>query len=96
MHAAVNGIDNTVDFETKPTWTSFGQISERRLNLLGEQSEVSKKYKQPWRMFSTEGLALTSLSQVLEEHTVFAFEGGQFIWPGVRIGHVCKYFHFLV
>ena len=44
------------------------------------------QYKQPWNMFSSTGKRLVTLSDVLDR-VVFVFEGGQFIWPGIAIGH---------
>jgi len=42
---------------------------------------------QPWGLFTHEGLRITTdLSEAITSHLVLVFEGGQFIWPGVRTG----------
>ena len=39
---------------------------------------------QPWRMFSTSGVPLESLAA--DGGIVLAFEGGQWVWPGIAVG----------
>jgi prolyl 4-hydroxylase len=44
--------------------------------------------KQPWGAFSTVGLRADTWQDMVAHQEVFMYEGGQFIWPGVREGHV--------
>ena len=41
---------------------------------------------QPWRLFDTEGVAVRSETALAEGGLFLLFEGGQWIWPGVRPG----------
>jgi prolyl 4-hydroxylase len=48
------------------------------------------EYKQPMGFFTTDGQRLLTIDAMLEAGDVFLFEGGQFIWPGVRVGYKQK------
>ena len=65
---------------------SLRNTIERVTEMKTPIDQHSLMYKQPWAMFSTTGERLTSLESVLNR-IVFIFEGGQFVWPGIRIGH---------
>ena len=43
--------------------------------------------RQPWAFFSVDGHRLETYEAVVQQGTVFIFEGGQWIWPGVEVGH---------
>lgn len=73
-------------------WESLKQSFVENLDL---QQSVSDQ--QPWALYSTTGVRLVSEEEqepvtgqypvMLVEYGVFLlFEGGQFIWPGIRIG----------
>lgn len=51
------------------------------------EDEYEIKYKQPYALFTPEGERLESRLSSIVNRVVFLFEGGQFIWPGVKIGH---------
>ncbi|KAG7382027.1 hypothetical protein PHYPSEUDO_005388 [Phytophthora pseudosyringae] len=59
---------------------------ETLLEIEGPKDEAASKYKQPYALFTPDGKKLERLDGVVN-NVVFLFEGGQFIWPGVRIGH---------
>lgn len=59
---------------------------ETLLSIPVPQDEVAKKYKQPFGIFTPDGQRLEGLS-AMTNAVVFLFEGGQFIWPGIRVGH---------
>ncbi|KAG3247296.1 hypothetical protein PI124_g8004 [Phytophthora idaei] len=59
---------------------------EKTLDIQGPIDEVARKYKQPYAFFTPEGARLERLGDLVNQ-IVFFFEGGQFIWPGIRIGH---------
>ncbi len=73
-------------------WDSFKQSFVENLDL---QQNVSDR--QPWALYSTTGVRLVNeeeqepvagqyLTRLAEYGVLLLFEGGQFIWPGVRIG----------
>jgi hypothetical protein len=43
--------------------------------------------KQSWAMFTPDGVRLETVKEILNHPVILVMEGGQFIWPGVRIGH---------
>ena len=53
---------------------------ERRLG-------ITNRTNVPWALFSGSGEEITTVEQLLAEPVVLAYEGGRFIWPGVRVGH---------
>ncbi|KAG3175759.1 hypothetical protein PC128_g17604 [Phytophthora cactorum] len=59
---------------------------EKTLDIQGPIDEVARKYKQPYAFFTPKGARLERLGDLVNQ-IVFFFEGGQFIWPGIRIGH---------
>ncbi|RLN72315.1 hypothetical protein BBJ28_00020439 [Nothophytophthora sp. Chile5] len=65
---------------------SLKQQLEALLEIPKPQDELARKYKQPYAFFTPDGTRLEQLSE-LTNRVVFLFEGGQFIWPGIRIGH---------
>lgn len=46
--------------------------------------------RQPMGVFSEDGRRLASTREVLEAGFVLVFEGGQWVWPPVKVGHVRK------
>lgn len=50
------------------------------------RANVDRFALQPWRMFTSEGLVINSVEDALNSHLILIYEGGQFIWPGVRPG----------
>ncbi|GMF27092.1 unnamed protein product [Phytophthora lilii] len=59
---------------------------ETTLQIEAPKDEVALKFKQPYAFFSTDGKRLEKVDEMINQ-IVFLFEGGQFIWPGIRIGH---------
>ncbi|KAI9909852.1 hypothetical protein PsorP6_010622 [Peronosclerospora sorghi] len=59
---------------------------ETLLEIQGPTNDLAVKYKQPYAFFSPKGQRLERLDDMVN-NVVFLFEGGQFIWPGIRIGH---------
>ncbi|KAE8983608.1 hypothetical protein PR002_g23201 [Phytophthora rubi] len=59
---------------------------ETLLDIQQPRDEVAVKYKQPYAFFTPDGKRLQKLEEMVNQ-VVFLFEGGQFIWPGIRIGH---------
>ena len=83
----LNGQDNTVSYTSDASMDAFRRESEEHLKIKLPTTELERKYKQPWRLFTPEGDVIASMNGILQSTTVFVFEGGQFIWPGVKIGH---------
>ncbi|CAI5701293.1 unnamed protein product [Peronospora effusa] len=81
MHAN-ESLETTKDIET----FSYA-VEEELLQISKPSDEYGQKYKQPSAYFTPEGVRLEKNVTALENQIVFLFEGGQFIWPGVRIGH---------
>ncbi|EGZ23322.1 hypothetical protein PHYSODRAFT_310730 [Phytophthora sojae] len=59
---------------------------ETLLDMQGPKDEVAVKYKQPYAFFTPDGKRLQNVEE-MANRVVFLFEGGQFVWPGIRIGH---------
>lgn len=62
---------------------------ETLLEIEAPKDEAAVKYKQPYAFYTPDGKRLETLDGVVNK-VVFLFEGGQFIWPGIRIGHKSK------
>lgn len=57
-----------------------------RLNLDEPGTDPPNKF--PWAMFTPDGQRrIWSLEDAVESSLVFIFKGGNFIWPGVEVGH---------
>ncbi|KAG2770297.1 hypothetical protein JG687_00009330 [Phytophthora cactorum] len=81
MHAN-STVETTKDLET------FTRAVEDEILQIPELSdEYARQYKQPPAYFTPDGERLDRNISVLQNRIVFLFEGGQFIWPGIRIGH---------
>ncbi|OQR85475.1 hypothetical protein ACHHYP_11779 [Achlya hypogyna] len=76
-----------VAFETAVDMGSLRAALEEKLDIALPTTDLEKKYKQRWAFFSPEGDRLWQLSSLHKTELVYVFEGGQFIWPGIRIGH---------
>eukprot|EP00903_Cladosiphon_okamuranus_P005392 g5381.t1 len=64
----------------------FAELAET-LNLDEPGSDPPNKF--PWAMFTPDGQRrITSLKDAITSRLVFIFKGGNFIWPGVEVGHV--------
>jgi len=70
--------------------TGLRTLLGRRLNLVKYTDPNRLEYKQPWAMFNTSGARLESTYDLIAAGEVFIIEGGQFIWPGVRVGFLQK------
>lgn len=66
--------------------SALDEALKRLLSIPPPKDEVTAKYKQPRGFFSPDGRRLELLSE-MANRVVFLFEGGQFIWPGVKVGH---------
>jgi prolyl 4-hydroxylase len=71
---------------------SFGKLRKRITKKLGIIKETTNwghyDLKQRWRLFTTTGGVLNTIPKILQEQTVLLMEGGQFVWPGVKVGHL--------
>jgi prolyl 4-hydroxylase len=79
--------------ETALDFTAFRNELESLLEVPRPNTELAIKYKQPSAFFTPQGKRLERLSEV-SNSVVFFFEGGQFIWPGIKIGHKSAYILF--
>jgi prolyl 4-hydroxylase len=61
---------------------------EAQIGIVAQTNDWPVEKKQPWSFFSPTGIRLSSVQEVLQSQEVFILEGGQFIWPPVRIGHI--------
>ncbi|ETI38794.1 hypothetical protein, variant [Phytophthora nicotianae CJ01A1] len=74
--------------ETTRDLEAFTRVVEEEILQIPEPTdEYARKYKQPPAYFTPDGERLEKNITVLQNRIVFLFEGGQFIWPGIRIGH---------
>uniref|UniRef100_K3WQW1 Fe2OG dioxygenase domain-containing protein n=1 Tax=Globisporangium ultimum (strain ATCC 200006 / CBS 805.95 / DAOM BR144) TaxID=431595 RepID=K3WQW1_GLOUD len=67
-------------------FAAFKTSLEQVLEIPPPKDEIAKKYKQPYAFFTPDGKRLEVLSDMVN-NIVYLFEGGQFIWPGIKIGH---------
>ncbi|KAF1313602.1 Proly 4-hydroxylase, partial [Globisporangium splendens] len=72
--------------ETSTDFMSFKLNLEELLEIPPPKDALAEKYKQPYAFFTPDGKRLEVLSEMINS-IVYLFEGGQFIWPGVKIGH---------
>ncbi len=64
---------------------------EGRRDPNGPRGQATPNTFQPWALYTPQGLAVESLLDLAEgANDVLLYEGGRFIWPGVRENHVTK------
>lgn len=68
---------------TAKTMPAFREQIEAVLPLGRAPSE--KGLKQDWRVFSDKGQVLSSISEVMGERLLVIMDGGQWIWPTVKV-----------
>ncbi|CAI5736210.1 unnamed protein product [Hyaloperonospora brassicae] len=74
--------------ETTSDWETFSHTVEDELLAIPKpRDEHAQKYQQPVAYFTPNGVRLERDVTQWPSRIVFVFEGGQFIWPGVRVGH---------
>ncbi|GAB5033371.1 urease accessory protein [Nannochloropsis oceanica] len=57
----------------------------------GPRGMETPNTQQPWAMFTPQGLPVDSLLDLQEgANDILLYEGGRFIWPGVREGHITR------
>lgn len=67
----------------------LGLAPEGRRDPNGPRGQATPNTFQPWAMFTPQGSAVESLLDLAEgANDVLLYEGGAFMWPGVREGHV--------
>lgn len=86
LHITAYKDGNAPSMQSNTTLVDLKSHLEEQFELQIPDEEVARKYKQPYALFTPDGKKLKSLDDVVN-NVVFLFEGGQFIWPGVRIGH---------
>ena len=52
-----------------------------------QSNEWDPARKQPWTLFTTGGARVKSMAQALQARTLILTEGGQWVWPGIAVGH---------
>ncbi|DAZ92662.1 TPA: hypothetical protein N0F65_006471 [Lagenidium giganteum] len=72
--------------ETAMDSMSYLKQLEKVLEVPEPKDSLAKKYKQPYALFTPDGQRVEKLSEMVNQ-ILFFFEGGQFIWPGIKIGH---------
>lgn len=77
--------------ETSIDYMVFTHELERMFGIAAPIGEHAVKYRQPYAFFTPDGVRLESRLSELVNRVVFLFEGGQFIWPGIAIGHKSAY-----
>ncbi|POM60197.1 2og-fe oxygenase family protein [Phytophthora palmivora] len=83
-----DGMHTNSSVKTVKSLESFTRAVEvEMLEIPAPSDEYARKYKQPSAYFTPDGERLEKNIAVLQNRIVFLFEGGQFIWPGIRIGH---------
>ena len=77
-----------LELEGLPTWEGYANALVQSLHL-----RRMDELNQPWSIFSTNGELLVRednqhvhMPMLVQMGMVLLFQGGQFIWPGVRIG----------
>uniref|UniRef100_M4BLF7 Fe2OG dioxygenase domain-containing protein n=1 Tax=Hyaloperonospora arabidopsidis (strain Emoy2) TaxID=559515 RepID=M4BLF7_HYAAE len=84
-----NGNFASESVETPLDWESFSHtVEDELLETPKPSDEHARKYQQLIAYFTPDGVRLEKNVTLLQDHQiVFVFEGGQFIWPGIRVGH---------
>lgn len=103
LHAIlyVDGQNNTLKTLSAPANDFQGLCQmmhdELGLNDLGRRAyhgprgSDTPNTRQPWALFTPQGFPIDTLLDLTEgANDVLLFEGGKFVWPGVRIGHVTQ------
>jgi prolyl 4-hydroxylase len=67
--------------------TMFRGWLQSELKISAQTNEWPPELKQPWACFTALGQRLNSAQEVVQAKEVFILEGGQFLWPPVRLGH---------
>lgn len=86
VSAFKDGSAPAVAVEAERELKAVKRALEKALGIHKPRNALERKLKQPYSFFSPEGRKLASLGEMVDS-VVFLFEGGQFIWPGVRVGH---------
>ncbi|KAJ0406703.1 hypothetical protein P43SY_004528 [Pythium insidiosum] len=81
-----DGMAPALTTESPAEFAAFKAELERLFEISPPTDELAIKYKQPYAFFTPEGKRLERLGDIANR-VVFLFEGGQFIWPGIKIGH---------
>jgi len=87
-----SGDETAIDLPMPADWEALKEVWQELLDLHDEFDEY-----QPWAIYSTDGKRLLSADEeedeigsfasvLAKQGTVLVYEGGQFYWPGVRIG----------
>ncbi|OQR98948.1 hypothetical protein THRCLA_06614 [Thraustotheca clavata] len=76
-----------VGFETALDMGSLRVALEEKLDIPLPKTQLERQFKQLWAFFTTHGEKLDGLSKLYQDKVIYMMEGGQFIWPGIRIGH---------
>lgn len=83
-----DGMHANRTIEAAPDMEAFTEAVEGKLLQIPTPSdERARELKQPTAYFTPDGERLNKDIEELKDRIVFLFEGGQFIWPGVRVGH---------
>lgn len=82
-----DGMQPNVTRETAIDTTVVKTQLENMFAIRAMTDKYEIKYKQPYAFFTPEGERLESRLSSIVNRVVFLFEGGQFIWPGIKIGH---------
>ncbi|RQM22976.1 hypothetical protein B5M09_005759 [Aphanomyces astaci] len=74
-----------VPFTASSSWASFNESVESAANIAPPSTPHEIEYKQPWGLFTPTGTRMDALTKY--RGIAYVMEGGQFVWPGIRIGH---------
>jgi len=81
-----NSMNNPTQFSIsineKDPYQYICRTLEKELQLLTKNQSIN-----PWAMFTTTGEKILNLNDMLSTSTTLVYEGGSFIWPGVKVGH---------
>ncbi|KAH7485468.1 hypothetical protein PRIC1_004772 [Phytophthora ramorum] len=83
-----DGMHTNSSVETTTDLEAFTHaVEDEMLQIAKPSDEHAREFKQPPAYFTPDGERLEKSIAVFQNRIMFLFEGGQFIWPGVRIGH---------
>ncbi|OQS00094.1 hypothetical protein THRCLA_06232 [Thraustotheca clavata] len=74
-------------FEVDRNFATLQDHLEKAMGIEAPIDEKAKKYRQRPQFYSVDGNHLIHMDQLLHNSVVYLFEGGQFIWPGIEVGH---------
>jgi hypothetical protein len=63
------------------------KITEEWRSAILTSELAEKKSLHYWKYYTPRGVPISTAAQLLRCGTAYAYQGGNFLWPGIRVGH---------